>query len=88
MHGVPVVASRSGAIPEVVLDDSCGLLFDENDSDMMGDAVGRLLNDEQLHRRLSQGALARVRELSSRNSAQNTLSIYQTLISNPEAIEQ
>ncbi|MBA4756579.1 MAG: glycosyltransferase [Sphingobium sp.] len=88
VHGVPVVASRSGAIPEVVLDDVCGILFDENDSDMMAGAVRRLLTDERLHHRLSQGALARVRKLSSRNSAQSTLSIYQTLISNPEAIEQ
>lgn len=86
VHGVPVIASKSGAIPEVVLDEKCGILFDESDSKMMADAVRRLLTDAQLHQRLSNGALERVRELSSRHSAQNTLDVYQGLISYPEAI--
>lgn len=85
VHGVPVVASKSGAIPEVVLDGQCGLLFDEGDSAMMAAAVRRLLADPALHRRLSDGALKRIRHLSARNSAQNTLTIYQGLLSSPEA---
>jgi glycosyltransferase involved in cell wall biosynthesis len=84
VHGVPVIASRSGAIPEVVLDGECGLLFDENDSGMMADTARRLLTDPALHRRLSEGALKRIRDLSARNSAQNTLAIYQGLL-HPEA---
>lgn len=85
VHGVPVIASKSGAIPEVVLDGECGLLFDESDSDKLADAARRLLTDASLHRRLSEGALKRVRDLSARNSAQNTLMIYQDLLSNREA---
>jgi len=81
VHGVPAIASRSGAIPEVVLDGECGLLFNENDSGMMADLVRRLLTDAALHRRLSEGALKRVRDLSARNSAQNTLAIYRGLLS-------
>jgi glycosyltransferase involved in cell wall biosynthesis len=85
VHGVPVIASRSGAIPEVVLDGECGILFDENDSAMMADAVRLLLTDMPLHRRLSEGALKRVHDLSARNSAQNTLNVYQELIPHLEA---
>ena len=43
--------------------------------------VRRLLTDAALHRRLSEGALKRVRDLSARNSAQNTLAIYRGLLS-------
>lgn len=88
VHGVPVVASRSGAIPEVVLHGQCGLLFDENDSEMMVDAARSLLTDAALHRRLSEGAFKRVRDLSARNSAQNTLAIYQDLLPHSEATAQ
>lgn len=88
VHGVPVVASRSGAIPEVVLDEKCGILFDEDDGDMMAAAVRRLLTDAQLHRRLSDGAFVRVRELSSRTSAQKTLDVYQSLVSDTKVIEK
>lgn len=85
VHSVPVIASRSGAIPEVVLDGKCGLLFDENDSEMMADAARRLLTDDALHRQLSEGASERVRDLSARNSAQNTLAIYQGLLPQSKA---
>jgi glycosyltransferase involved in cell wall biosynthesis len=81
VHGVPVVASRSGAIPEVVIDKDCGILFEENDSGSLAAAIEALLKDDDLHRRLGQGALKRIRTLSSRNSAQHTLSVYNGLLS-------
>lgn len=81
VHGVPVVASKSGAIPEVVLDDECGILFQENDSASLVAAVGTLLTNEDLRHRLSVGALKRIRELSSRNSAQHALRVYNSVIS-------
>jgi glycosyltransferase involved in cell wall biosynthesis len=83
VHGVPVVASRSGAIPEVVLDGECGLLFNEDDSEHLVAAVGTLLSDPKLHHKLSTGALKRVRELSARKSAQHTLMVYNELLSQP-----
>lgn len=80
VHKVPVVASRSGAIPEVVLDDDCGLLFTEGDSDELADAVLRLLKDEALHARLSEGAERRAHVLSARNSAIHSVGVYARLI--------
>jgi glycosyltransferase involved in cell wall biosynthesis len=80
VHGVPVVASRSGAIPEVVLDGQCGLLFVQDDSAALASAVIRILGDDALHQRLSEGAIRRVRELSARNSAIRTCEIYSKLL--------
>lgn len=48
--GVPVAASRAGSLPEVVGD--AGVFFDPADTDEMADALGRLLRDADLRRRL------------------------------------
>lgn len=80
VHGTPVVAARAGAIPEVVIDGDCGLLINPYDSDDMVVAVTRLLTDKALYERLSEGARARIRELSARNSALHTINVYQKAI--------
>lgn len=80
VHKVPVVASRSGAIPEVVLDRECGLLFSEGNSKELADAVVRILTNPTLHSRLSLGAAKRIRDFSARNSAIRTVEIYGHLL--------
>lgn len=47
-HGVPVVASRVGGLPEVVRHEVTGLLVDSNDPRLVREAVERLLGDEHL----------------------------------------
>lgn len=56
--GVPVVASRAGGLPEVVRDGESGFLLPVGDVDAMAAAVGRVLDDAALHRRLSHAARA------------------------------
>jgi glycosyltransferase involved in cell wall biosynthesis len=56
--GVPVVATRSGAIPEYVPDGVAGLLVHENDSAALADALVRVLSDEPLRARLGRAARA------------------------------
>lgn len=80
VHGVPVVAARAGAIPEVVEDGISGLLFENGLSESLALAVAKLLTNPILHRRLSVGATARVRALSSRVSASRTVNLYHHLI--------
>ena len=48
--GVPVVATRAGAIPEIL--DDAALLVDVGDHDALADALGRVLSDCELHERL------------------------------------
>jgi glycosyltransferase involved in cell wall biosynthesis len=56
--GVAVVGSASGAIPEVVAD--AGLLFAEGDAGDLARQVRRLLDDDDLRRRLTARGAARV----------------------------
>lgn len=50
--GTPVVATRSGAIPEY-LPENCGLLVPEHDPDSLAQALERIMNNESLRARLS-----------------------------------
>jgi glycosyltransferase involved in cell wall biosynthesis len=59
--GLPVVASRVGGVPELVVDGKTGLLVPPGDPGAMGSALGRLLADAGLRRRL--GAAGRERAL-------------------------
>lgn len=54
--GVPVIASKSGALPEFVPDGVAGLLVPENNSMALADALLRVLTDRPLQMRLSAGA--------------------------------
>lgn len=78
VHGVPVVASNRSSIPEVVGDS--GILVDPENIDEVADAVLSLLDNQALHRRLSEKAWQRAREFSWRNTAEKTVSIFEAAL--------
>jgi glycosyltransferase involved in cell wall biosynthesis len=51
-HGIPVVASRIGGIPELVDDGATGLLFEPSDINDLADKIHTLWNAPELCRRL------------------------------------
>jgi glycosyltransferase involved in cell wall biosynthesis len=56
MHGLPVIASDIGAIPEFVRHESNGLLFPVRDASSLATSIQRLQCESGLLTRLSQGA--------------------------------
>lgn len=60
-HGIPVIATRWLAIPEIV-DESCGLLVEPRDTRGFTRSVRRLHDDAALWRRLCEGARAKAAE--------------------------
>lgn len=60
--GVPVVASKAGGIPEVIVSGECGFLSEVGDVDSMAADVVRILRDKELAQRLSKNARTRVEE--------------------------
>jgi glycosyltransferase involved in cell wall biosynthesis len=50
--GVPVVASRVGGLPEVVIDGETGFLHPPADIEAMTASAVRILSDDDLHARL------------------------------------
>jgi glycosyltransferase involved in cell wall biosynthesis len=78
--GVPVVATRVGGIPELVVDGVNGLLVPPGDPQAAAEAVGRLLDDPPLARRLGEAGrtLVRERHLRERMIAETT-ALYDAL---------
>jgi glycosyltransferase involved in cell wall biosynthesis len=52
LSGLPVVATRHGGIPEIVLDGTTGLLVEEGDVAAMSLAIAQLADDPALAARL------------------------------------
>ena len=61
--GLPVVATRHGGIPEVVVEGETGFLVDETDVPAMAAAITRLVRDPVLAARLGRSARRRVETL-------------------------
>jgi glycosyltransferase involved in cell wall biosynthesis len=78
--GLPVVSTRHGGIPELIVDGETGLLVEERDTAALGDALRRLLTSRDL--RLGLGAAGRRRIgalFSLERQAAQYLEIYRDL---------
>jgi len=63
--GIPVVAPCVGGLPEVVMDEETGLLFDPGDEGEAADAILRLVADTDLRSAMCAAATRRARLFSS-----------------------
>jgi glycosyltransferase involved in cell wall biosynthesis len=61
--GAPVVGTRSGALPETVIDGETGFLVEKNDPQALAQQILRLLTDDDLREKM--GRAARRRALST-----------------------
>jgi glycosyltransferase involved in cell wall biosynthesis len=79
--GVPVIATRVGGNPEVIVDGVSGLLVPPRDSAALAAAAARLLEDEELALALGLAGKCRVSELfSQEGSVLQTEHLYQRLV--------
>jgi len=73
--GLPVVASRAGAMPWVLED--AGLLYSPGQVDDLADAIVRVLEDRDLHRTLVERGLRRARTFGIEQYEQNLARILE-----------
>jgi glycosyltransferase involved in cell wall biosynthesis len=59
--GLPIVACRAAAVPEVAPDGVCSLLVPPDDAAALAEALTTALDDERLRRQLGQAGAERVR---------------------------
>lgn len=79
--GKPVVASAVGGLKESIVDGETGFLVPARDSAALGDAIGKLVSDPALARRLGSAGQARVREKYSLiNMAKRNEALYLELL--------
>ena len=78
LSGLPVVATRVSAIPEIVVDGETGLLAPPGDAAAVASSLGQLLDDVELRQRLGASGLARARkEFSVQNMVEQTIRVYE-----------
>jgi len=76
--GVPIVASRTSSIPEVVGD--AGVLVDPLSISDMGKAIMKLLDDSSLRSSMQEKGIQRAKQFTWERAAQETLQIYQEIL--------
>jgi len=74
---LPIVASKTGGIPEVIEDGVNGMLVPPGDPEALARAIDRLLADRALACRLSEGAQERVKHYDWEVLAERVLVVYQ-----------
>ena len=79
-HGVPVIASAVGGLPEIV-EDGCTGLLTSNQPEMVALQIRRLLDDHSLATRLASRARARVeQEFSVEHMVEKSLFVYERMM--------
>jgi glycosyltransferase involved in cell wall biosynthesis len=80
IRGLPVIASRIGAIPEIVQDNETGLLFDPSDSRDLAEKIRLLWNNPNLCRHLGRNAREiALRDYTPDNYYAKLMGIYETI---------
>lgn len=82
---VPVVASRTGGIPEVVPDGKAGYLLPRGDVDAMATRAIEILSDDALHERLGTGGRDHAQRFSCDLVVPRFEALYQKILRQPRA---
>lgn len=79
--GKPVIATRVGAVPRLIIPEHTGLLVDPADVNGLATAIVRLLADPELARRLGEnGRSNAAQHFSARAMAENYISVYEQVV--------
>jgi glycosyltransferase involved in cell wall biosynthesis len=79
LAGLPIVATRVSAVPEVVVDNRTGLLIEPGDVPTLTAALSRLLGDPEQAAALGRAGLERAQtEFSIARMVDGTLAVYET----------
>jgi len=70
-HGLPIVATDSGGIPELIESGKSGLLYKAGDIEKLSEYIQQLVESPSLRQNLGENALAKARPLPSWDDLQN-----------------
>jgi glycosyltransferase involved in cell wall biosynthesis len=80
-QGLPVVACRTGGIPEIVHDGINGCLVSPGDPVAMADAILELVSNTDLRNRMGRAAVKSVQEFSIDKTVEKNLALYRSILS-------
>lgn len=79
-RGIPVVASRIGALAELIEDGTSGVLVEPGNVDAWAETLGRIWNDEDRLRTLSAGAMRRAAEFTPERYVSRLEEVYKRVL--------
>jgi glycosyltransferase involved in cell wall biosynthesis len=80
-YGIPIVATRVGGNPELVLEGETGYLVPVNNQSLLADRIVKLLVNPELRRRMGEAGQRRIeRRFQMQNVASQYLEIYKGLL--------
>lgn len=77
--GVPVIATKAGGIPEIVIHEQTGLLAEVGDYKQIAELLNSILHDEAKRNILIKNAREKLLEFDKRFTAKKTLQVYKAL---------
>ena len=86
-YGLPAVAVTGGGASESIRNDENGFVV-ANDPDVFGETVLRILKEERLYAKLSEGATRTVRAYTTTDMAQQVLAVYRSAIAQHDHREE
>lgn len=79
--GTPVIATRAGALPEIVGEDGTGILVPPADPPALAAAIRQMLSDAAMREKMGQAARRRIEQLFSWEvAARKTVDVYRELL--------
>lgn len=83
--GIPIVASRTGGLAEIIRDGDNGLLIEPGDSVALGEALARVLLDPVLARKLADSGRQAAEQYSIERYADRMAGLYDELLAGDNA---
>ncbi|SDC03106.1 Glycosyltransferase involved in cell wall bisynthesis [Paenibacillus sp. UNCCL117] len=88
-QSIPVVGTNAGGVPEIVVHDSCGLLYPVGDVNALTLHANKLLQSPALRISMGRRAAARVREaFTIQDTARKVEALYETIVPGRRARSQ
>ncbi|MBE0480221.1 MAG: glycosyltransferase family 4 protein, partial [Dehalococcoidia bacterium] len=79
--GTPVIATRAGALPEIIGSDGAGILVPPADPESLAGAIRSLLGDKPMREKMGHAARKRIEEVFSWDvAARKTLAVYEEVL--------
>ena len=81
-YSLPVITTREGGIPDIVIDGQTGILVEKNDPEALADAIVRLIDNPELARQMGAAGRKRLEEnFTERHFETRFTDILHTLLS-------
>jgi glycosyltransferase involved in cell wall biosynthesis len=81
-HGVPVIGSNRGGIPEIIESGKTGFVFDPSQEESLAGAINKFLNNPKLAVEMGNNALKKSQEFTPTKILQAYLDVYQAVTHN------